>query len=72
MGAKGYRQKRDVHRGNETQAAGRERNDCLEKTARKVVYFPSPHTSKTGTTALGGLGVSNASCWGRGEGKEPN
>lgn len=71
MGAKGYRQKRDVHHGNETQAAGRERNDCLENTAHEVVYFPSPHTSKTGTAALGGLGVSNGSYWGRGGEKEP-
>lgn len=36
----------------------------------KVVYFPSPHTSKTGNVAFGELGASYTSCLARGGGRE--
>lgn len=41
-----------------------------KKLPVEVVYFPSPHTSKTGTAALGELGASYTSCLARGGGKE--
>lgn len=41
-----------------------------KKLPVEVVYFPSPHTSKTGTAALGELGASYTSCLAWGGGKE--
>lgn len=42
-----------------------------KKLPMKVVYFPSPYTSKTGNAAFRELGVSYTSCLARGGGREP-
>jgi len=43
-----------------------------KKLPMKAVYFPSAHTSKTGTVAFGELGASYRSCLARGGGESRN